>query len=94
MKRALKEDEACDRVCKALEDTRVVHAPSSPKRTAGFVVRHYAGPVKYDAKGLLHKNKDEVRNWWSRPFCVAKITGFYFCFVIFNFIFLWFKKLV
>ncbi|XP_042868813.1 unconventional myosin-XIX-like [Penaeus japonicus] len=60
LKRALKEDEACDRVCKALEDTRVVHAPSSPKRTAGFVVRHYAGPVKYDAKGLLHKNKDEV----------------------------------
>lgn len=60
LKRALKEDEACDRVCKALEDTGVVHAPSSPKRKAGFVVRHYAGPVKYDAKGLLHKNKDEV----------------------------------
>ncbi|XP_064110470.1 unconventional myosin-XIX-like [Macrobrachium nipponense] len=60
LKRAVKEDEACDRVCKALEDTGIVSPPVSPRHTPGFVIRHYAGPVKYDADGLLHKNKDEV----------------------------------
>ncbi|XP_042231744.1 unconventional myosin-XIX-like isoform X2 [Homarus americanus] len=60
LKRDVKEDEACDRVCKALADTGVVYAPFSPRDTPGFVINHYAGPVKYDAQGLLHKNKDEV----------------------------------
>ncbi|XP_071527810.1 unconventional myosin-XIX-like [Panulirus ornatus] len=60
LKRDVKEDEACDRVCKALEHTGVVYAPSLPRCTPGFIIRHYAGPVKYDAEGLLHKNKDEV----------------------------------
>ncbi|XP_053646325.2 unconventional myosin-XIX isoform X2 [Cherax quadricarinatus] len=60
LKRDVKEDEACNRVCKALEHTGLVCAPSSPKHTPGFVICHYAGPVKYDAEGLLHKNKDEV----------------------------------
>lgn len=56
----MKEEDACDRVCKALESTGVVLAPTSPRHTPGFVILHYAGPVKYDAAGLLHKNKDEV----------------------------------
>nr|XP_045620759.1 unconventional myosin-XIX-like [Procambarus clarkii] len=60
LKRDVKEDEACDRVCKALEHTGVVCAPLSPRHTPGFVIHHYAGLVKYDAEGLLHKNKDEV----------------------------------
>ncbi|XP_076061703.1 unconventional myosin-XIX-like isoform X2 [Oratosquilla oratoria] len=60
LKRIVKEEEACERVVKALEDTGVVYPPSSPRHTAGFVVRHYAGPVSYSAQGLLYKNKDEV----------------------------------
>ncbi|KAK4312653.1 hypothetical protein Pmani_015937 [Petrolisthes manimaculis] len=60
LKRAVRESEACERVCKALEHTGMVSAPATPGHTAGFVIRHYAGPVKYDAQGLLHKNKDEV----------------------------------
>ncbi|XP_068245997.1 unconventional myosin-XIX-like [Palaemon carinicauda] len=60
LKRAVKEDEACDRVCKALQNSGIVSPPVSPRHTPGFVIRHYAGPVKYDADGLLHKNKDEV----------------------------------
>ncbi|CAL4163575.1 unnamed protein product, partial [Meganyctiphanes norvegica] len=60
LKREVRESEACMRVCNALNDTGVVFPPASPRHKPGFVVKHYAGHVKYDSKGLLHKNKDEV----------------------------------
>lgn len=61
LKRDVKEEEACIRICNALEDTGVVSAPPYHKPTPGFVIKHYAGPVQYEAHGLLHKNKDDVR---------------------------------
>uniref|UniRef100_A0A0P4VVB1 Myosin motor domain-containing protein n=1 Tax=Scylla olivacea TaxID=85551 RepID=A0A0P4VVB1_SCYOL len=60
LKRDVKEEEACIRICNALEDTGVVSAPPYHKPNPGFVIKHYAGPVQYEAHGLLHKNKDEV----------------------------------
>ena len=56
----MNENEACDRICNALSDTGVIWPPLTPGDSPGFVICHYAGPVKYDAAGLLHKNKDEV----------------------------------
>ncbi|XP_045111406.1 unconventional myosin-XIX-like [Portunus trituberculatus] len=60
LKRDVKEEEACVRICNALEDTGVVSAPPYHKPNPGFVIKHYAGPVQYEAHGLLHKNKDDV----------------------------------
>ncbi|MPC28499.1 Unconventional myosin-XIX [Portunus trituberculatus] len=55
LKRDVKEEEACVRICNALEDTGVVSAPPYHKPNPGFVIKHYAGPVQYEAHGQVDK---------------------------------------
>ncbi|KAB7494072.1 Unconventional myosin-XIX [Armadillidium nasatum] len=59
LKRVLNEDDACLRVCNALQNTGVV-TPAVSRRNSGFLIKHYAGNVSYNSSGLLHKNKDDL----------------------------------
>ncbi|KAB7493811.1 Unconventional myosin-XIX [Armadillidium nasatum] len=59
LKRVLNEDDACLRVCNALQNTGVV-TPAVSRRNSGFLIKHYAGNVSYKSSGLLHKNKDDL----------------------------------
>lgn len=61
LKRDVKEEEACSRICNALENSGIVSKPPFHRPIPGFIIKHYAGPVQYEAHGLLHKNKDEVK---------------------------------